>query len=337
MPRPFVSALLIFSLVSLVSHFGSKRYVAEARIFFPAVEPQLFTELTRALKADPDLPASLSVGANRELSIMAQVILRSQAAQDFAKQKVGQAKGGGFEVTLEEGGSLQLLGLASGAEAAHDQISTRLDYYTDFVKRNPLTRVAKARADLELRIGNNSKALAGLEDQLVQAQNPGLRRLGDASLKVNGKVMSEVWLRRLDRLEKNKQLLKQMEKLRANTPQGDLPGSEWLQDWAGKRLNRVPTSSALRQSVPTGKQDLLKQAKLERDYYDALLLHRSLILQRSFLLTWDKLENSQYELLEPIHVRPYHPPAWVSLSWGLLVGALSGVFLSQYRKRPERG
>lgn len=309
-------ALITFALVSLLSQLlVSRQFVGEARLYFPGVQPQLFTKLTQSLQAQPEL-ANADLSGNNELAQMAPVILRSLPARQAAQTQAGLQRLPLVEIETEGSGAVHVLARGQNAKVAHDLVEGLLNYYTDFVKRTPLTRTAKARADVETRLTQNVKGLTKLEDELVRSNDGGLRKLGDGSIKADPKVMSQVWTRRLEEGQMNQALLKKLARLRAEEKPSQLPGSDWLQQWAGNRLQKAPVAGALG-AGSIRRQDLLKQAKLERDYYDALLLHRSLLLQRSFLQTWDKLENSNFELVEPISVTPYRPSPWRSLLTGL--------------------
>lgn len=325
-----------------------RTYVASVTVYFPSVQPQLFLHLTQALRSNPagadELP-NLSAG-NPEVSQMAMVIFRSQAATEFALKQSGQEASAAWkltdpvedlqkqlEVTTTDPSTVIIRLHSRSGNLARLQVQGLLDYYTDFVDKNALTRVKKTRQKTEERLAKLVKYLRLLEHKMSRSSSKELRSLGDASIRANPKVMTQVWLRRMDEEGRGRELLNKLQKVRGNARPGQRPEDAWIAEWAqGQKSNPRPSPGLQR---PVRRQDLLERAQLEREYYESLLKHRSLVLQHSFLLTWESLESSQFDIVDPLNVRSQRTrPAYGGLV-GAGLGLLVGLLLS-LRRKPRR-
>jgi hypothetical protein len=307
---------------------------ARTVIYFPGVHPQPFMNLTRALRADSVEgldPAPVAAG-NPEIPQLARVILESRGAAEAALQATNSSTASGrwrgdpvdafldrLQIEYREPATLTLQLEAANGNLARTQLQKVLDYYSSYVAKTPLTRVQRARKSVEVRLAAVVKYLSQLEDRMRASSISDLRKLGDAAIKANPKVMKELWLRRLEDEDKGRELLEQLAAVRGRAQGNPASQDAWMAQWAAGQKSRPKVSGAL-QRLPVRRQDLLSRAKLERDYYEALIKHRSLILQQSFLLTWETLENHQFELVDPVSVRIASRPWAANLGVGLVLG-----------------
>jgi hypothetical protein len=324
-----------------------RHYVAQVTVYFPSVQPELFLNLTQALRADPARGADLpNLTGRPDVSQVASVVFRSAAAAEFALKRAGQDASAAWKMTdpvsalqarlqvqTTDPSTLQLRLESRSGNDARVMLQAVLDYYSDFVKKTPLTRVRSARESTEARLAKVVKYLRLLEEKMTRSTSAELRALGDQALKANPKVMTQVWLRRMDEESRGRELLDKLQRIRGNRKPGDRSEEVWLTEWArGQKANPRPSQGLMR---PVRSQDLQQRAQLEREYYEALLKHRSLVLQHSFLLTWESLENHDFEIIDPLNVRSSR------VNWMLagLVGGGVGLvvaLLLALRSRPRR-
>ncbi|MBT9585602.1 hypothetical protein IV102_19835 [bacterium] len=339
--------LWLVLLGSLLGGLGGmlqpRAYLSEVTLYFPAVHPKLLANLTQALRAEPDSVGSLPGAGSLDVSQIAITILRSQAAAEYALNQAGISSASrwqgdpvqelqqGLQIEAAEPATVVVKVRWRSASRAKDLGTGLLDYYHQFTKKTPLTRVRQAREACELRLTQIRKQLTRMEEQLSRSASRDLRSLGDASLKVNPKVMSEVWMRRVDEEGRSRELLDKMQKVRGNPPATD-PDEKWLAEWAAGRKLGVKTPKALLRT-PVRRQDILERARLERDYYEALLKHRSLVLQHSYLRTWEALENPDFEIIDPQRVHSLRAPIVNWVLGGAVAGALLGVLFWIGRRR----
>lgn len=301
-----------------------------------------------ALRATPEgdsLRASTQSEPRSNQAQTARIILSSQAAAENALQKssdqnpspeAAQSLLSQLQIVCPDSTTLTLTLQSRTAARAKDSLSGLLDYYQTFTSKNCLTRIKKTRQKVEVRLTKVRQTLSKLEEQLSQSQASDLRRLGDATLKVNPKVLHQIWLRRADEEGKARALLQQMQKLRAHKDLEN-PDEKWLAEWAAGRKTGIRYAKDLL-GRPASRQELLQRAQLERNYYEALLLHRSLTLQQSFLLTWEELETAEFEVLDPISVKRLRSSPLGYALLGAVLGALLALgWGGQTRRAPTGG
>ena len=334
------SVLVGGSLGLLASLVAPISYEASVSIYFPAVNPQLLSKLNEALRASPDSDfdsgASLSSISNQ--SSLACTVLKSQSAAEYALGKAGENTTARrwtdpieeFEKRLSvvetAPGTLTLKLSARSAESARIKQQSLLDYYGEYVKKNPLTRVRLSRESLEERLTKTAKALRGLEEKMSRSPSRELRSLGDSALKANPKVMTQLWLRRLEEDQQGREILNKMQKVRSTAGKSSRPDEKWLANWSKDQKSAWRPSPGLLR-VTVRRQDLVQRAALERDYYEALLRYRAYVLQHSFLLTWDELESTSFTIIDPIRVRSQRQNPWTWSLAGGLIGLAYGLIL----------
>jgi len=293
---------LVFAAVQPRAH------TAEVTLYFPGVDTHLFSQLTQALRAEPIQSGLIQEAGpdTRDLAATAAVILQSQAAaSSVLKDLASVASLTRFQsrLVIEEGpgSSLRLHLEAGSAEAARLELQALLEYYNDFVKRNPLTRVGRTRRKLDKRLLELVKHLRGMEQRLSRSRSAELQKLGDKIIRADPKLMRQIWLKRAEEQQKSRELLNKLQRIREEPRTATSAEEKWLQEWAQGKKSNPPVSRALQMSVRP--QELLERARLEREYYEALLQYRSLALQQSFFLTWETLESSDFEIIDPIVVK----------------------------------
>lgn len=353
--RTLVLSMLAGAVVGgALAAFRPRQYQAELTAYFPSVNSQVYTQLTQALRVDPmgqdgGAAAGYSTQPGKETHELASLILGSRAAATFSLKQAGvpsqstwwdpdpverfrkkqlvleQAQASGLRIQVE----------ASSPETARQLCEALISYYSDFVKSNPLTVTSSTRKRCEAELAHANKKLSGIEAEMMASNAP------DSSAgKIDPKVARELYRKRLDQTSENRQVLDTLHRIRAqpgNPETGETPGSSgtpaplepqaWNNQW-----NRKDKAKATRPGDKFGNQvkesDLLKRAQLERRYEDNLLIYRSLLLQASFLRTWEALETDKLEIVDPIVVRPaprvdYHWPIF-----GAVAGAALWFLLS---------
>ena len=327
-------------------------YRGEVSLFFPGVQSQMFSNLTKALRARPDdgLDMPENIKGDSEVAPLALVIFESRAAAEFSLKQQGEPSthrwGSGepveefsrsLQVELQEPSTVKIRVVARSSEACRKKIQGLLDYYQEFVSTHPLSRVRRTRERTEARLAKNAAHLRALEEKMSRSSSRELRKLGDAAIRANPAVMSQLWLRRMEDEGRSRELLNQMQKIRGQVKGPKPAEAAWMKEWARRQRANPKTSPALKRAV--GRQELLEQARLERDYDEALLRHRSLVLQSSFLLTLEDLDDFSYEVIDPIRiVAQRQGRIWYLFAGGVL-GLLIGlaVKIRFYRGRnPEQ-
>lgn len=287
-----------------------RRYLASVTLLFPEVQDKSFSNLLRALKGGPDrLAGPVEQGARSgRVQETAALVFQSEAARDFVVTGSGAGPRDGLSLTVSspQDGALRLELESRNDELARQQLQFCLDYYQDFVRKTPLSRSAFARRACDLRLSQLVKKLRQLEEKMSQSAFPDLRRVGDKAIKSNPKVLSELWIKRMEDEGSSRSLLDLMQRVRGSESGGAPEEAAWMLNWGeGLRSGPKPSRGLAR---PVRRQDLLARAALERDYYEGLLTYRSLVLQRSFLLTCESLESFGFEILDPIRVRTKPKP-----------------------------
>ena len=323
-----------------LSGFLSPRlYTAGTSIFFPSVQPQLYLNLTQALRADPlTIPerSSLVDGDGRVVEV-ASLVLKSEAAAVYVLEHRGLSTGrtryrdpisrfeSSLKVTSSGRSTLRVEFTDRNSEDARSSLSAILDYYTGFVSKNPLSRLRSTRDLLDQRLIKQSKYLQDLEQKMLQSGSKELRNLGDSALRADPKVLRMLWMKRLDEEMQGRDLLDKLQRVRTEKKPARNPQSQWMDEWAGNLKANPKLPLAIRPTVR--RQDLPRQARLEREYYEALLVHRSLVLQQSFLKTWENLENYDFDTIDPVNIREVSSPLGWRCGLGLLCGLLAGLIL----------
>lgn len=316
-------------------------YQASVSIYFPTVNPQLLSKLNEALQASPDSDFDSRAGqmSTSKPSSLAGTILKSQAAAEYALTKAGENTNarrwsdplGEFEshLTVVESApdTLTLKLTARTAESARNKQQGLLDYYSQFTKKNPLTRVRQSKELLEERLAKTARQLRTLEEKMSRSSSRELRSLGDSTLKANPKVMTQLWLRRLEEDQQGRDILNKMQKVRGTAGKSARIDEKWLGKWSKDQKAAWRPSPGL-SKVTVRRQDLVERAKLERDYYEALLRYRAYLLQHSFLQTWDDLENTDFTVVDPVRVRSYRQSSWIWPLSGALLGLLYALISS---------
>lgn len=312
---------------------------ARAVIYFPAVNPQLLNQMTDALRQAPsgEAEATRLTQGNSEIPQLARLILASRTAAQFVTDHSQGAKGPSpfrgdpvealrsrFTVEFQEPATLALELKSKNAGLARSELQLYLDYYAAFAEKTTLTRVQQTRRWLEQRLAAATTNLGVLEEKLRRLGSTDLRQMGDAALKTNPKLLKELWLRRLEEEGRSRELLDKLQRLRGQTKDARL--DPWMKDWARGKKGEPSQQGALVR-LPARGPDLVARAKLEREYYEALLLHRSLVLQQSFLLTWEKLENTSFEVVDAVYVTNAGKPVTQNSLIGLCAGGLLGLLL----------
>lgn len=306
-------------------------YVGEIVVYFPAVRADLYIPLTKALRTEIEeqtIPASTSPSS--DTAAVAALILSSQAARADALNRVGAHPRTVRSLSClvdDKVSAVKIQVKSSSLDSARGMPQALLDYYSGFVAKQSLSRAAQARTSVEKRLKLLAEELAKLEEQMRRSASQDLRALGDATIGAKKEVMSQIWLKRLEREGRSRNLLAKMSRIRTSQGKGVNPVEEtWLADWGGG-VTVLPRPAI--SGVSTRPQDLLKAARLERAYYQALVNYRSLILQQSFWLTMEALETPDYEVVQPLSVEPEEKQWWAFI----LVGGLLGWFCSLWTGR----
>lgn len=335
-----LAGLLLGALWAMV---GPRRYQAHITLYFPSVQPELYLNLTRALGASPkqSLDSSNLTSPDSDDSRLAQLIFESNGAAEAAlgqanlRESLVSAFRRRFRVRPVEPDSLELTLNSKSGNTARSELQALLDYYATFTSENPLSRVKKTRQLVEGRLQKQGKYLVVLEEKLSRSTSAELRQLGDVSLKKNPKVLRQLWLKRLEEEGSGSQLLTKMQMLRQTGVQKGELQDQWMKEWAqGRRGLPKPNAGLLAQ--PVRREELQARARLEREYYDALLKFKSTNLQHSFLLTWESLEDSSYQIIDPLSVRSLRPDFSTCCGLGLLGGLVLGWIYSLKKSAPRR-
>lgn len=303
------------------------RYLAQATLFFPGVNSQLYLKLCQALQTDPsvrELP--MAEGPMPAQENLARLVLGSRLAAESAAMRAPArfvSSSSGLKIQVE----------ASSAELARQQLEALLAYYDGFVKNTPLSPSGRTRLVVEKQLEAVAQHLRETEVKLSQSSDSSLRQLGDTAIQADPKVMAQVWLNRTEDEAVGRAILDTLEQLREQHPAENLPVSKWLSRWAGA-ANRLPGANP-RLTGKVRKEDLLTRLKLERSYFDTLLKYRSLLLQHSFLRTLESLEKPSYEIIDPPSVEPVSKERtclWLALT-GFLGGfAAAGLWVFRQRE-----
>ena len=331
--------LFLCGLVGLVlgatwATWGPRRYQGHVTLYFPSVQPELYMNLTRALGANPrqSLDSTSLASPAADSSGLAKIIFESDAAAEHVLGGSGrESRLASFRrrLTVEaiEPSSLDIRVEAGSGNAARQEVQALLDYYVDFTEKNPLSRVKKSRELVEKRLEKQGKYLLLLEEKLSRSPSAELRRLGDASLKQNPRVLKQLWMKRVEEEGRGRELLNKMQHLRQTSGSKENPPDPWLKEWAqGRKSQPKPNPDLM--GLPVRRQELQARARLEREYYDALLRFKSMTLQHSFLLTWEGLEDPGYQIVDPLSVRSVRANLGYSCAAGLLGGLLVGILFS---------
>jgi hypothetical protein len=309
---------------------------ASATLYFPGVNPQLFRKLSDALQGDPAGPGASSSSETVTVAKekLAHLILTSRAAIQGCLTDRSPAAVESFmanlEVTELPSGGLRVAFQDRSPETARANLQALIEYYDGFVSEHPLSPVARTRKQLEEQLDRVAEQLRKTEEKLATSSDQRLRLLGDLAIQADPKIMEQLWIRRSEDDETGRAILDVLQNLREANATGPAAKHGWVGHWAsgGKIPGKVP-----RPRAPVRSQDLLSRMRLERNYYDALLKFRALMLQRSFLKTLESLESDEYEFIDPPHLdAPSHKQ---NLIWGgasgLLLGILAGWLLKGRR------
>lgn len=325
--------LLSWLLLSRVS-------TARVTVLFPGVQTELYLALSKALRAVPGEEAEVpSAGSSSPTaSEVAAVILSSDGALEAVVKAHPEAGRGAWRTNKGERlreqlrieatapGVLRIELDANDGNLARVRLQELLNYYSQFVQAHKLSRTTQALEVTEVRIRKVQNQLRSLEEKMVASPDDELRALGEGALRASPKVMTEIWLRRMEEEQRAVTLLNKMQKIRGASSPTEAAGEDWLKNW-GRGIKPRTTLNATLRKAPR-RQVLLDQVKLERDYDENLMKYRSLVLQRSFLQTVEALRSDRFEMIDPVSVRSTRRSAWV---W-LLYGAMGGAFLWGLRR-----
>lgn len=315
-----------------------RRYFAESQLYFPTLNVKLYVQLTQALQVNPgEDNAVVSLPAqDSQVSQVARLVLTSRAAAQFALKKAGlpvtnhwfgldsvESFRKRIEIQLVPPSALLLRVHGYPADTARSLCQALMEYYSTFTSEQSLTHTARTQKRVQVMIDEVGRNLYELEGQLTVSGEDTLRTLGDAAIQADEKVMRQLWKKRLDQAAQSRKVLENLRKIRGDNEDGpDL----WVSQWAPTRPASAPKGEkALDGSVR--RQDLAARVKLEREYEDALTVHRALVLQNAFLQTWAALEDHDFEVVDPVSVQAESPLGLAMLLSLLGAGLGGGIFI----------
>ena len=312
------------ALIGLILAWLSPRtYLATGSLYFPEVQTPLFQKLTNALQAIPGQETTVQGSEDSSAYLaLAFMVFRSSAARDSLQDRYLKS----IEIRGDSDRGIHFSLYSNSAASARGGLQGLWDYYTDFIKEHPVSKSSQVRKSLEAALATQSTTLRKLEERLAASSDKRLQSLGDSAIKTNPKIMAQIWLKRTEEEVTGRAILDTLAELRGNqaNKEGGLGDQVWLSKWAAKQKQLPGRHPKLRGTVR--RKDLLERLQLERQYYDALLEFRSLLLQHSFLKTMEELENPNFEIVDPIKVTL--ASRWKNYALGLFSGCLLGALLS---------